>query len=188
MAFKKVQELDCETSVALGGFNKTTGKPNPKQIEGYFLGTKQTVSKKSASGFASLHILQTENGNVGVWGKTDLDRKMKNVQAGVMTRITQSGTAPTPRGDMYKYTVEVDTDNAIEVGFSSPAAQEETSYEDAPNYTAAEEEETDLDAEETVYDAPAPVRATAPKTPVAAPNAASAARTAALLKSRTRTA
>lgn len=187
MAFKKIQELDCETTVALGGRNKLTGKANPISAEGYFLGTKVTASKKSTTGLANLHILQTPAGNVGVWGKTDLDRKMRNATAGHMVRITQNGTAPTPRGDMYKYLVEVDEENTIDVNFGTTASFQEQPTEDA-YAPQVDEEETDVDVEEPAYDVIPAARASAPRTPIAAPNAASAARTQALLKSRTRTA
>lgn len=123
MAFKEVVSLECENTTALGGINKKTGRANPTKAEGYFLGSKEVESKKSKNGKAKIHVLQTSDGNLGVWGKTDLDRKMLTVAAGAMIRITQNGKTPTPNGDMYKYKVEVDTENTIDVGgLSSPTA------------------------------------------------------------------
>lgn len=117
MAFKQVQDLGTDMAVKLGGVDKKTGKKNPTQIEGYFLGTREIDSKFSKTGKAALHVLQTPKGNVGVFGKTDLDRKMTSVSPGTMVRITQSGSVPTNKGnDMLKFTVEVDEDNTIEVG------------------------------------------------------------------------
>lgn len=110
--FKEVASLDAEVTVALGKKNKQTGKPYPKSAEGYYLGNRKVESKRGES---NLHFLQTEDGNLGVWGTTDLDRKLAQVDAGSMIRITSTGTKPTPNGEMYTYRVEVDATNTINV-------------------------------------------------------------------------
>jgi len=116
MAFKTINTVDAEITTALGGFNKKTKKDNPTQVEGYYLGNKKVDSVKAKSGFAYLHVFQTAKGNLGVWGKTDMDKKLLSVTPGTMTRVTFAGTKPTKTGnDMYIYTVEVDEDNTIEV-------------------------------------------------------------------------
>jgi hypothetical protein len=176
MAFKEVLDLDCDTTVALGGMNKKTGKPNPTRVEGYYIGKKETENRKSKTGKSNLYIFQTAKGNIGVWGKTDLDRKMASALIGAMTRVTQSGSVPTPNGDMYKFKVEVDAENTIEV---SAPAQDESSEDDADtsSYASSAEdddgvEETDVDAEEAeVEAAPAP-RAQPPRQPARTPDAA----------------
>lgn len=112
MGFTEVSSLDADVTVALGKTNKETGKPYPKSAEGYYLG-KRTVENKR--GESQLHFLQTKNGNLGVWGTTDLNRKLSQVAAGTMVRITSTGTKPTPNGDMYIYKVESDKGNTIEV-------------------------------------------------------------------------
>lgn len=188
MAFKEVLNLDADTTVSLGGVDKKSGKPNPKTVEGYFIGTKKIPSKKAKDGFSRLHILQTAKGNVGVWGKTNLDQKMLTVAPGVMIRVTQSGKQQTPNGEMYLFKVEHDTDNTIEVSLApkneAVVAAEET-VEPVDNY-ASDYEESDLDSElpdlldEVSYAPPV-----APKRPVVAPDAERAARVQALLKSRT---
>lgn len=183
MAFKRVQDLDADTCTALGGVDKRTGKKNPTTAEGYYLGHKEVDSPKSKTGKAYLHILQTEDGNLGIWGKTDLDRKMKQVKPGEMIRITQEGKLVTKNGDMYKYQVEVDKDNTIEVSLSKPS--EEASSEDY----ADDEGEDDVDAEETQPDELPPARAARPAIPAATPSAAQQAKVAALLaKSRQKSA
>lgn len=116
MAFQEIASLDADVTIALGGRNKKTNKDNPKSVEGYYLGSKEVRSPKSKTGFASIHILQTAKGNVGVWGKTDMDRKIKSVTPGTMIRVTHTGMQATPNGEMYKYSVEQDTDNTIDVG------------------------------------------------------------------------
>lgn len=112
MAFKEVSSLDAEVTIAIGKKDKKTGKAYPKQAEGYYLGSRQVESKR---GNSFIHFLQTENGNLGVWGTTDLNRKLGAAPLGSMVRVTSTGTKPTPNGDMYTYKVEVDADNTIEV-------------------------------------------------------------------------
>lgn len=192
MGFKAVADLDCETSTAIGGKNKETGKPNPTSITGYFIGTRQVDSKKSKTGFAALHVIQTPKGNVGVWGKTNLDRKMRAVPPGQMVRITFVGMVETRNNPMYKYKVEADAENAIEV--QAPDTSESTSEEaeETSEDTGAEQEYTEeteeeeqaLDAEEEQTDEISPPRAKAPKTPVATPDAARAAKVKALLNGK----
>lgn len=116
MAFTEINGLDADVTVALGGTNKQTGKLNPKQIEGYYLGKREVADKKKKSGVSYIYYFQTPKGNVGVWGKTDLDKKMAAAVPGVMLRVTSTGTRPTPNGDMYTFKVEADADNTVDVG------------------------------------------------------------------------
>jgi hypothetical protein len=194
MAFEEVQDLDCDTTTAIGGVNKRTNKKNPTELTGYFIGSKETPSKKNKSGIAMLHIFQTAKGNVGVWGKTDLDRKMKVVDPGQLVKVKVTGMVPTVNGDMYKYSVAVDRENTIEVAAPSvtktEAAEEEITPAVDPNeegdeLIGADEpvEEDGLDAEEPeAIAAPVPVaRPKAPKQPVASPSAEQQAKVRALL-------
>lgn len=123
MAFKVLASLDADVSVAIGKTDKKTGKKGPNSAEGYYLGSRKVNTKK---GEATLHFLQTPDGNLGVWGTTDMNRKLSSVQPGVMTRITFSGMKETPKGGMFTYKVEVDNDNTIEV----EAAADSASYAD----------------------------------------------------------
>lgn len=186
MGFEKVVDLDSDTTISLGGRNKKTGKPNPSRIEGYYIGTKDVPSRLSRDGTAKLHVLQTAKGNVGVWGKTHLNRKMLLVPAGAMIRVTHTGMTPTPTGEMYKYEVEVDKSNTIEV---SAPSNETVSYENSDVSTGSYEsyetedsglEEQDLLSEETSYDEVAPtVIAAKPRSMT--PDAAKQAKVQALL-------
>lgn len=124
MGFTEIASLDADTTIALGGVNKQTGRKNPTSIEGYYLGSRQVDGKRGPS---NLHFLQTPKGNVGVWGKTDLDRKLSSVLVGTMIRASFVGMTPTPKGDMYKFKVEVDKDNTIEVATLSAGAGNTTS-------------------------------------------------------------
>jgi len=159
MAFKQVADLDCDNTTAIGGVDKKTGKKNPTTIEGYFIGTRSVASKKSLDGFCSLHVLQTQKGNVGVWGKRNLDQKIKAVTAGQMIRISFVGMVETKFNPMYKYSVEIDSDNTIEVNAETKKPQ----YGDEENteeYAAAEE--TDLDDDDAALDEVKAARPTQP--------------------------
>jgi hypothetical protein len=113
MGFKEVASLDAEKTIALGGVDKKTGRKNPTSVEGYYLGSRTVESKKGES---KIHFFQTEKGNLGVWGKTDSNRKLGAVTPGTMTRISFDKMQETPNGEMYKYKVEIDSDNVIDVG------------------------------------------------------------------------
>lgn len=130
MGFKEVASLDADVTIALGKTNKETGRPYPKQAEGYYLGSRAVENKRGKS---SLHFFQSgiaykELGlgvgqNLGVWGTTDLDRKLGQVTPGTMVRVTSTGTKPTPNGEMYTYRVEADDTNTIDVtGLNTAAA------------------------------------------------------------------
>lgn len=194
MGFKEITSLDTDMTIALGGTNKKTGKPNPLQVEGYYIGSKTVESKMSKDGTAKLHILQTSKGNVGVWGKTDLDRKMLQVTPGAMIRVTQNGKLEIPgRNPMYKFKVEVDAGNSIEV--SAPTEQQEEVGHTEPNAefdTPAggyEDSTEEAYEEEAPLDEVQPTRPSRPTVAAAAPDAARQAKVKELLaKGRTKSA
>lgn len=170
MGFQEIADLDCTTTVSLGGVNKQTNKKNPTTFEGYFIGTKQTPSTKSKTGFAALHIFQTRTGNVGVWGKTNLDQKLASATVGAMTKISFVGMVPTKNNPMFKYSVAQDKDNCIEVALPSESSAEnaEESVEAEESYEA----ETALEAEEEALDVAPQTRALPPKRAAQAPSTA----------------
>lgn len=137
MAFKTVTSLDADTTISLGGFNKKTRKDNPNSVEGYYLGSRKVDSKKSTNGFAYIHFLQTPTGNLGVWGKTDLDRKLVTVTPGTMIRATHTGMQATPKGEMYKYKVETDDENTIEVNLAEQQQDNSSSKNDSDEDNSA---------------------------------------------------
>lgn len=182
MAFKPVQDLDADVTVALGGVDKKTGKKNPTKVEGYYLGSRDTASKKSKNGISKLYFFQTEQGNLGVWGKTDLDRKMLAVKPGTMTRVTQSGSVPTPNGDMYKFKVEVDEANSIEVDFptNNETAESNDEQESANAYSSSEDEGDEEAETPELVDEPVLARPSKPARAATTPDAARQARVQAL--------
>lgn len=151
MAYKEITSLDADTTIALGGVNRKTNKKNPTQVEGFFLGSRKVDSPKAKSGFAFIHVFQTSTGNVGVWGKTDMDRKLASAAVGHMTLVVFAKMKPTKNGDMYTYTVQQDADNAIDVSSiqndSSTSNEEETSNDEGTDevqeYSSSDADEDD---------------------------------------------
>jgi hypothetical protein len=193
MAFKAIVDLDCDTTTALGGTDKTTRKLNPTKAEGYYLGSKTVASAKSKTGTAQIHVFKTPSGNLGVWGKTNLDSKMAGAIVGMMTRVIQKGKAPTNKGnDMFLFQVSQDDENTIEVNppsvQSAGAAAAEGDVPDFDPNSQEEEEEgnqdDDPEADEPPADEPPPTRASAPRRAAPAPTAASAKNTRDFLNSR----
>lgn len=144
MAFTQVTSLDADVTISLGKKDKTTGKPYPNQAEGYYLGNRKVNTKL---GETTLHFLQTPKGNLGVWGGTDMNKKLAQVQPGTMVRITAAGKRPTPRGDMNVFTVESDTDNTITVNISAAAAEDysDTGTNETSGYSSDETEDENSD-------------------------------------------
>lgn len=147
MAFKEVVSLEAETTIAIGGVDKKTKKTNPTGAEGYYLGKR--VVKGNKYGDSTIHFLQTAKGNLGVWGKTNLNNKLGSVEPGTMIRITYAGLKSTNNGDMHSYKVELDETNTIDVSglsgkateaFDSNEAESDYNDSDAPSYDDQDEE------------------------------------------------
>lgn len=189
MGFKEVASLDCDVSIQLGGTDRKTGKAHPTSIEGYYLGSNNVPSPKAKSGFSKLHIFQTNKGNVGVWGKTNLDRKLASAGVGTMTRVTYTGMQETKNNPMYVYKVEADSDNTIDVGGLVAASSESDVGEDySASYGSDEfEGESDVGEETAALDEAPPSRPSAPRKAATTPNAAQQARVQAMLNGRVKT-
>jgi hypothetical protein len=123
MSFREVADLSTDVTISLGGFNKKLKKDNPTSIEGYYLGSREVPDQKKKSGFSYIHVFETPKGAVGVWGKTDLDRKIMNVPLGTMTRAEFDRMVPTQNGEMYKYKVAIDDTNVKEGVTAAPAGK-----------------------------------------------------------------
>lgn len=147
MAYEEVQDLATDNVIALGGTNRKTGKANPSSIEGYYLGSRDVASSKSKTGLAKIHVFQTAKGNVGVWGKTDLDIKMATVRVGTMTLAKFDKMQATKNGEMYKYKVAVDKSNVIEVAgaVTGDAATDESDETYAAGTAGEASDETEDD-------------------------------------------
>lgn len=177
MGYQEIADLDCDVTIQLGGINKKTGKKNPERIEGYFIGSKVVDNAKSKTGNSKLHIFQTQKGNVGVWGKTNLDFKLGQAKPGLMTLVTFSGMKETKNNPMYTYKVQQDKTNFIEV--AAPSDTENTGADEAPDqeqdYTQFQDtdggdEEGDTGDDETLADEIPPPRAQPPARKAQAPS------------------
>ncbi len=186
MAYEEINDLGAEKTFALGGVrtDKKTQKrfKNPKEVEGYYLGTKvvQLAGQEKPS---KIHIFQGEvrndkgetvfTGNVGIWGKTDLDRKLENAKIGLMTKayfdkMQDPAQVKPGKRQMYLFKSFQDQTNSITVEGVSGEEVFETEEEavEAAADTASEEafeEEAALDEEEPVADEPVAQPARAPK-------------------------
>ena len=159
-------EVEAVIPTAIGGINKKTGKPNPTQVEGYFLRTSTISDTKKRNGIGYIHHFQTKDGEAAVWGKTDMDRKLKGVRPGVMVRITATGkTKPTPNGDMVLYVVQQDVNNSIPVSNDLDAPGVETEY--AGQRIMEDDSEDSLEEDSSSYDEVTPARGFAPSHPAA---------------------
>lgn len=189
MSFKEVQTLDADVTVALGGVNKKTGKANPTQVEGYFLGTRVVESKMARDGTSKIHFLKTGTGNIGLWGKTDLDRKLGQVTKGTMIRITQDGKMNIPgKNAMYKFKVEVDASDTIEVELPQASLESNNSEFDSPAAQFGDEDLTGV-FEDELSDDVEPSRPLPPARAAATPDARSQQKVKELLaKARTKSA
>lgn len=149
MAFKKVSTLDADVTITIGGEDKKTKKKNPTSVEGFYLGTRTVATNSKFGGDSTLYFFQTEKGNVGVWGKTDLNKKMSAAKPGQMTRIEYNGMKPMPKGDMHVYAVFQDSEVTIDVSelqesndnVSDSTKESYTSYE----YGDADEDDAEVD-------------------------------------------
>ncbi len=168
MSWETAVTLNADVTYVLGGTDEKTGKPNPKSVEGYFLGNRITPDKGYGPG--TLHIFQTKEGNVGIWGKTSSKGLLTDVMVGRMCLLTFTGmSVPAKKGRQpaYQYKLQFDRANTIDVsGIDVNAADEsEPDYGDVDLETP-----TDADETESYVSEPTPVRAAAPKAPARTPN------------------
>lgn len=107
-----IKKFDGQTSrtVNLGG------EGQPTSIEGFYLGAKDIAGDY---GTAKLHIFQTHNEFVGVWGKSRLNNLLTDDHKGQMCLVNFTGMiAPTKKGrrPSYGFSLEYDPSNTVDVG------------------------------------------------------------------------
>ncbi len=147
MGYEKVTDLNCDTVVKLGGTDEKTGKKNPTEIEGFYLGGRKV---KTTTGESTIHVFQTDKGNKGIWGSADTNSKLSSAPLGAMTLVEFKGKMKIGGGKTKNlFDVSVDRDNVItvsapptsRVSASSNDEQEEDNYEVADDSSVDDEEE-----------------------------------------------
>ena len=178
MAFEKLGDTKA---VTLGGINKTTGKKNPTQLEGYFLRIEERPNKFNKNKPQNFYVFLTPSGEVGLYGKAGLDKEMKKASAFTMTRVTNTEkTLDTGMGNpMIVFEVEQDRTNTMEP----------TEVVAPQRVTVTEEDLVEASIEDDEEEEVAPPRAAAPVIAARPPTSANAAKVQELLnRSRNRSA
>jgi hypothetical protein len=140
-------------------------------VEGYFLGTKETPD--TGYGPGKIHVFKTQNGDVGLWGKTRLNNQLTPDLIGQMVMVEFTGmVAPAKKGKnpAYGFQVQHDPENTIEVSSTALSAPAEA--------------EEDYEESEAEVEATPPARATRPATALKTPDAAARAKVMATLSGR----
>lgn len=192
--WEKPFSLDAEVTIGLGGINKKTNKANPLKLEGYYLGFKE-IPKKKGVGMDQIHFFQTASGMIGLWGKTHMNRELKKVVLGTMTRVTFTNKQqPTANGPMWLYDVVCKKNDRIEVeGVTQPSSIESAEQQTDEQYVAettpsfdsdSGDEEESLFGDEEIADEPAPAPVRRPAQPVQAQSVERQKRVQALLAKR----
>jgi len=140
MAFQKKPSLDVESVIKLGGTDKN-GKPFPKQIEGFYLGSRTTETEMGKS---TIHVFQTGKGSEGIWGSKTLNTTLGSSDVGFMVRVVHTGKKKLSKGrTQHTFEISIDPDQSLEV-LPNLAASEDNDSGDA------DYEDEQEDAEETV--------------------------------------
>lgn len=168
---------------------KLGGEGNPSSIEGYFMGSKDVPSDY---GVGKLHLFQTHEGVVGVWGKTRMNNLLTEQHLGQMVLVSFTGMIqPSKKGrrPSYGYKLQFDPANTIDVSQvdlkATPTADaDEDDSKDATYRSQPAHDEPEAD-EESSYDEIEPARPVAPKVAAPALDAERKARMQALLKKGT---
>jgi hypothetical protein len=117
MAYQEKFSGDADKTVAL--VNKGDS------IEGYFIGSKEIESEY---GMTKLHIFQTKEGNIGVWGKTHLNKLLTPDLLGMMCFAEFTGMIqPKKKGrkPAYGYKVKFDPDKKVPINNALPKSVSE---------------------------------------------------------------
>lgn len=94
-----------------------------KPLEGKLLRTEHDVGPNKSN----MYTVETENGEVKVWGSTVLDDKLLGVPTGVYVRIEYEGKKPSKNGGSYhSYKVFIDEDSLPQESPSDPDMPEDS--------------------------------------------------------------
>lgn len=156
MARRPVLDLEADKTVEF----TTKGQ----EFSGYYLGYKTVANSLSKDGISKLHIFQTEEGKVGVWGTAKLNAKLQGIlertnttQQAYMTFVTYGGKVKLGVGKtQHLFDIEYDDEISLDLGgvataaSSAPAAASSNDAEDASDDIGEE-----FGEEEEIEEAPA---------------------------------
>lgn len=150
MAYEEMVDLGTDNVVALGGVNSKTGKPNPTEIEGRYLGARAVTT---SNGPSVIHVFQTPTGSVGVWGTKKLNDNLPGSE-GYMLFIKYKGKVKIAGGKtQHTYSFGIDRADKTEVSRmlstgTNKGSGTENSYADleSDNSDAANEDTEAADA------------------------------------------
>jgi hypothetical protein len=140
MALKRVPN-SSEVTISLCGVDDKTGKQNPTGIKGYYLGNRPVTTK---NGEATIHTFQTSKGNVDVWGKTDLNKRLGAAQLGCYTEVEFDKMVPAGKGKKFTFHIDFDPDNTIDT--AGPAVTTEDTADIDDYGLSADDEDAAQDA------------------------------------------
>jgi hypothetical protein len=186
MARKKVIDLNADSTVKFG--RQEGALPKGSTFEGYYVGSK-TV--QSSMGPSQLHVFQTDDGSVGVWGSAQLNQKLQGLQ-GMKTFIKFVNEIKVPKGRMKVFEVEYDDEDTIDVAGTQvnfrqaeePESDDDAEFEADDAAEEEAEEEPEEEAKPAVQKKTAPQAFVAQKPRATTPSPEAQARTAALLKGK----
>jgi len=173
MAYEQLNETQV---ISLGGVSQKTGKKNPTELEGYYLGSELRPNKFNPDKPKNFYKFQTASGEVGIYASAGLDKIMQGARVGLMTKVTDTGkTRDVGKGNPMKiFSVAQDKTNVIDVGGSNTITPNDYSDDEI------------FDDEDGSTDEVAPIRARAPLTTTNVPGVdAQANLRAKLAKTRT---
>ena len=140
MAYEKINDLSTDTVFKLGGMDNKTGKPCPKQIEGFYLGSRPV---QTSGGPAVIHVFQTSKGNEGIWGTKKLNDNLTRNIVGCMVNVVYKGKKKLTGGKtQHEYDMFVDRSVRTVV---EDVGSTDTGYED--DYTGSSYEDNGEDTD-----------------------------------------
>lgn len=142
MSFEDYSSPRPSKWVSLGGKSTKTGKANPTEIEGYYVGSITGPNKFDTSKTKTDYLVKTAEGVVGVSGTANMKRVFTDAEAnfakkngeaalGASVRIAFTGTVNTGKGNPMKtYAVLFDKTDRTDV-LTAAELDSDTEGEDA---------------------------------------------------------
>jgi hypothetical protein len=117
MAYEKLTDLGTDKVFALG-----KGEDKIDSVEGYYLGSRQVTT---GNGPSTIHVFQTVEGNIGVWGTKKLNDNLGNSVRGCMMLINYKGKVKLQGGKtQHTYEFNIDRGQTIPVSAGEQANAE----------------------------------------------------------------